>query len=58
MKQLPPITVGKNRAQRPKSVSLENGEELHGHDSSRTIEIYTHVSTTHYEQIKNPLDDF
>jgi len=42
---------------------LENGtdlryiQELLGHSSSRTIEIYTHVSTKSIQQIKSPFDD-
>jgi len=29
-----------------------------GHKSSRTTEIYTHVSTQSLKNIKNPLNDF
>jgi len=42
---------------------LENGtdlryiQELLGHNSSRTTEIYTHVSTKSIEKIKSPFDD-
>lgn len=42
---------------------LENGtdlryiQELLGHNSSRTTEIYTHVSTKSIENIKSPFDD-
>jgi integrase/recombinase XerD len=32
-------------------------QELLGHNSSKTTEIYTHVSTTSIQQIKSPFDD-
>ena len=41
---------------------LENGTDIRyiqsllGHSSSRTTEIYTHVSLTHLQKIKSPLD--
>jgi len=42
---------------------LENGtdlryiQEILGHSSSRTTEIYTHVSTKSLQNIKSPFDD-
>lgn len=41
---------------------LENGTDLRyiqsllGHESSKTTEIYTHITTKGIDQIKNPLD--
>jgi integrase/recombinase XerD len=32
-------------------------QELLGHNSSKTTEIYTHVSTKNIQQIKSPFDD-
>jgi integrase/recombinase XerD len=32
-------------------------QELLGHKSSKTTEIYTHVSTKSIQQIKSPFDD-
>ncbi|MBP1618734.1 MAG: Integrase/recombinase [Bacteroidetes bacterium] len=32
-------------------------QELLGHSSSKTTEIYTHVSTKNIQQIKSPFDD-
>ena len=42
---------------------LEQGTDLRyiqewmGHESSKTTEIYTHVSKTDFQKFKNPLDD-
>lgn len=33
-------------------------QELLGHNSSKTTEIYTHVSKSAIDRIKNPADDF
>jgi site-specific recombinase XerD len=33
-------------------------QELLGHNSSKTTEIYTHVSMQAIDKIKNPMDDF
>jgi site-specific recombinase XerD len=42
---------------------LENGtdirliQNLMGHESSETTEIYTHITTKGFDQIKSPLDN-
>jgi site-specific recombinase XerD len=42
---------------------LENGtdirliQNLMGHESSKTTEIYTHITTKGFDQIKSPLDN-
>jgi len=40
------------------SVNLRIIQELLGRNSSRTTEIYAHDTTSHFEQIKNPVEDF
>lgn len=43
---------------------LENGTDLRyiqnllGHESSKTTEIYTHITTRGFDQIKSPMDNF
>lgn len=41
-----------------KGVSLRFIQELLGHKSSKTTEIYTHVSQKNIKDLSNPLDDF
>jgi site-specific recombinase XerD len=42
---------------------LENGTNLRyiqsllGHESSKTTEIYTHITTKGFDQLKSPLDN-
>jgi site-specific recombinase XerD len=42
--------------------SLENGtdlryiQEMMGHESSKTTEIYTHITTKGFEKVKSPMD--
>lgn len=66
-------TIGKAKITKPVTLHwlrhsyathlLESGtdlryiQELLGHNSSRTTEIYTHVSTKNIQQIKSPFDD-
>jgi integrase/recombinase XerD len=38
-------------------ISLRYIQEILGHSSSKTTEIYTHVATNEIGQIKNPLDN-
>lgn len=40
-----------------KGINLRYVQELLGHGSSKTTEIYTHVAKTKYNEIKNPLDE-
>lgn len=39
-------------------VNLRYIESLLGHGSSKTTEIYTHITTKGFDQIVNPLDKF
>ncbi|MGH1384005.1 tyrosine-type recombinase/integrase [Kordia sp.] len=41
-----------------KGISLRYIRYILGHQSSKTTEMYTHITQTSIENIKNPLDDF
>jgi hypothetical protein len=57
-----PLLVSKVKTIEGRRVKLENGidlryiQELLGHKSSKTTEIYTHVSSRDLMKIKSPLD--
>ena len=38
-------------------VSLRYIQSILGHESSKTTEIYTHVSSTKFNEINNPFDN-
>ncbi|WP_196890107.1 site-specific tyrosine recombinase/integron integrase [Aureivirga sp. CE67] len=41
-----------------KGVAIRYIQHILGHESSKTTEIYTHITTVGLEKIKNPIDDF
>jgi Site-specific recombinase XerD len=38
-------------------LGLRNIQEMLGHESSKTTEIYTHITKKSWEKVKSPLDD-
>ena len=40
-----------------KGVDLRYTQDLLGHESSKTTEIYTHITKKSWDKIKSPLDD-
>jgi len=55
--RMPYIVLGYATHLHESGTDIRYIQELLGHKSSKTTEIYTHVSTLHIQKIKSPFDD-